>query len=624
MMIASGLLAVLVAGAFAMLLVALAQERGATERARESQSVLVAANRLERLVIDLETGERGFVITREEHFLEPWHAARRAMPEAAAELERLADVPVQHARAERITDAIGSYLREYSVPLVEAVRRGDPSAESPGTTEEGKRRVDGLRAEFDRLLEAERTLAASRQDRAQAATRRAIVAAAGGLVGSIALISLFGLYLTRAIVLPLRRASDMAGRLASGDLAVRMPETGAGEIGALERSFNTMSNSLEASREKLGLLLEQQGALRRVATLIARGVSPTEVFDSVTAEVGRVLRAGSTRLLRYEPDGTTTVVAASSEPDVTIPVGTRLTLEGDNIAALVLRHGRPARMETLEGASGTVAALLRQLGIRSAVGAPVVVEGRVWGVMIAAWTQEVTVTEEDEIRIAEFTDLVATAIANAESRAQLAASRARVVAAGDEARRRIERDLHDGIQQRLVSLGLELRAVEAGVPPELEDLKAHLSRAAKGLAGVVEELQEVSRGIHPAILSKGGLGPALKALARRSAIPVELDARLTRRLPEPVEVAAYYVVSEALTNTAKHAQASVVRVTLDAQDSVLRLSVADDGVGGAEPGRGSGLIGLTDRVEALGGKVDIASAPGNGTSLLVTIPIDSD
>jgi signal transduction histidine kinase len=209
------------------------------------------------------------------------------------------------------------------------------------------------------------------------------------------------------------------------------------------------------------------------------------------------------------------------------------------------------------------------------------------------------------------------------SRAELIASRARVVAAADQERRRIERDLHDGTQQRLVSLGLELRAAEAMVPPGSDELRAQLSRAAQGLANAVEDLQEISRGIHPAILSKGGLEAALKALARRSAVPVELDVRVDRRLPVGAEVAAYYVVSEALTNATKHAEASLVRVDVVAADSVVRLDVDDDGVGGADPHLGTGLVGLRDRVEAVGGRMEVDSPPGGGTSLLVTIPIDS-
>ncbi len=207
------------------------------------------------------------------------------------------------------------------------------------------------------------------------------------------------------------------------------------------------------------------------------------------------------------------------------------------------------------------------------------------------------------------------------SRAELAASRARIVTAADQTRRRIERDLHDGVQQRLVSLALAQRRAEAMVPPELRELQAQLSQVADGLAGALEELQEIARGIHPAILARGGLAPALKALARRSAVPVELEVRAGTRLPEPVEVAAYYVVSEALTNTAKHAQASAVDIGVEARDGVLRLSIRDDGRGGADPARGSGLIGLADRVDALGGTIEIASPVGEGTTLLITLPI---
>jgi signal transduction histidine kinase len=208
------------------------------------------------------------------------------------------------------------------------------------------------------------------------------------------------------------------------------------------------------------------------------------------------------------------------------------------------------------------------------------------------------------------------------SRAELTASRARIVTASDQARRQIERDLHDGVQQRLVSLALAQRSAEAIVPPERYDLQAQLSQVVDGLAGAIEELQEISRGIHPAILAQGGLAPALKTLARRSAVPVELDVRAKTRLSEPVEVAVYYVVSEALTNTAKHAHASAVHVAVDARDGLLELSIRDDGSGGADPARGSGLIGLTDRVDALGGTIEVASPIGEGTTLLIRLPIE--
>jgi signal transduction histidine kinase len=207
------------------------------------------------------------------------------------------------------------------------------------------------------------------------------------------------------------------------------------------------------------------------------------------------------------------------------------------------------------------------------------------------------------------------------SRAELAASRARIVTASDETRRQIERDLHDGVQQRLVSLALEQRSAQEMVPPDLPELHAQLSRVVDGLAGALEELQEISRGIHPAILAQGGLAPALKTLARRSAVPVELEVRADTRLPEPVKVAVYYVVSEALTNTAKHAHASAVHITVDARDDVLELWIRDDGCGGADPTRGSGLLGLSDRVDALGGTIEVASPVGQGTTLFITLPL---
>lgn len=206
------------------------------------------------------------------------------------------------------------------------------------------------------------------------------------------------------------------------------------------------------------------------------------------------------------------------------------------------------------------------------------------------------------------------------SRAELAASRIRLVAAADETRRRIERDLHDGVQQRLLSLALAQRTAQATVPPELPELQAQLSGVADGLVGALEELRQISRGIHPATLARSGLTAALKSLARQSAVPVELDVRAETRLPETVEVAAYYVVSEALTNAARHAHASFVEVSVEVGDGVLDMSISDDGSGGADPKRGSGLIGLADRVDALGGTLEVVSPIGEGTSLLVKLP----
>jgi signal transduction histidine kinase len=328
-------------------------------------------------------------------------------------------------------------------------------------------------------------------------------------------------------------------------------------------------------------------------------------------------------LARYENDGTATMVAASGgDGDDPFKIGTRWSLEDPSVLALVRQTGRPARIDDYSELPGVVAAETRRAGICSAVGSPIVVGGRLWGVILLSAGAD-PLPEGIEARVADFTELLATAVANAETRAELAASRARIVAAGDESRRRIERDLHDGVQQQLVTLALALRSIEAAAPLEREELREQVSQVAEGLATVLDELREMSQGIHPAILSAGGLGPALRTLARRSAVPVGLDIRGgERRLPAHVEVAGYYVVSEALANAAKHARASAVHIELVADDGAVRLSIRDDGVGGADPERGSGLIGLRDRVEALGGTIEIASPAGGGTSLLVTLPFD--
>jgi signal transduction histidine kinase len=452
--IASGLLAAIIGAAFAVLVLSIIDLNRVEQRSRRSEEVLVVANLFERLIVDAETGVRGFVITRSEDFLEPWQTAQAGFPDQAKMLEQLvADNPEQLDRAQQIAAAGRSYLMDYTVPLVDTVRRDPAAARTVAVTAEGKRRLDALRAQFDRFIATERDLAVARQSRADTDAERAIIAAAAGLAGSILLIGLYTGYLSRAIVRPVRQVAAMAGRLADGDLGTRLPERGVGEIGVLERSFNTMAGSLQ------------------------------------------------------------------------------------------------------------------------------------------------------------------------ESRNELAASRARIVAAADQARRQIERDLHDGTQQRLVSLVLDLRAAEAAVPPEMTELKALLANVAHELGDATDELRELSRGIHPAILSEGGLPPALKALARRSVIPVELEVDVPARLPEHIEVAAYYVVSEALANAAKHAHASVAYVHVRGRAGNLELSVRDDGGGGATTGRGSGLVGLTDRIQALGGTIFITSPAGKGTELLVDLPI---
>jgi signal transduction histidine kinase len=377
--------------------------------------------------------------------------------------------------------------------------------------------------------------------------------------------------------------------------------------------------ALESAR-----LSEEQSGLRRVATLVAQAGPPSDVFEAVTREVGLLCEADLARMERYEADGVVTGVAAWSRTPgqlAELAVGTRFRLDGLSIARGVQQTGRPVRVDSFGQDPGAIAQEAREVGIHSSVGCPIVVGGRLWGVIAASRKREDPFPPATEAQIAEFTELVATAVANAEAHAELMASRARIVATADQTRRRIERDLHDGAQQRLVSLALRLRTAAAAIPPELDEVHQELAGIGAELDEVLGELRELSRGIHPSILTEGGLGPALRTLARRSSVPVQLQVELEGRLPELVEVTAYYVAAEALTNVAKHAGASTVEVHLDAKSGLLRLGVRDDGVGGADPARGSGLVGLKDRVEATGGTLRVQSHPGEGTSLLVELPI---
>jgi signal transduction histidine kinase len=380
-----------------------------------------------------------------------------------------------------------------------------------------------------------------------------------------------------------------------------------------------ISNS--ASREELARLADEQAALRRVATLVARGVPEGELFGAVIEEVGRLFGADLAGMIRYEPDVAVTPVAAWGAAGEHPAWPDRWPSDEVDPATLIARTRRAVRIDW-SGVTGAIATLLRDVGIRSSVGSPILVDGRLWGALAVHTRRPHPFPPDTESRLENFTELVATAISNIQARAELAASRARIVEATDAERRRIERDLHDRAQQRLVSLGLELRAAQAAVPPQFGRLKRELSRVAEGLASVFEELREIACGIHPAILSEAGLEAALRALGRRSALPVELDLHDERRLPEQVEVAVYYVVSEALTNAAKHSDASVVHVELEGRDATVRLVIRDDGIGGADPGHGSGLVGLSDRIAALGGTLQVTSPAGEGTTLLIEIPLE--
>jgi signal transduction histidine kinase len=373
------------------------------------------------------------------------------------------------------------------------------------------------------------------------------------------------------------------------------------------------------SYDRLRRIADEQAALRNLATLVAHGAPPQEVFSAVARELAHVLGTSHTVIAHYLPDGMSLVVAGTWNYEKIVPAGTRWDMDRGTVCELVFRTRAPGRVGAYHG-EGVLINRLRERGVYSSVGCPIMVGDDLWGVAIASSNTPEPLPPDTEERMQGFTELAATAIANAQAHADLIQSRARVVTATDETRRRIERDLHDGTQQNLVSIALQIRAIKSAVPAELDEVRHQLSATAKAVDGVVAELQEISRGLHPAILARGGLRCALNTLARRSVVPVALTIDVDRPLPERLEVTAYYIVSEALRNAARHAHATLVRVDLTATASLVRLCVRDDGTGGADPSRGSGLAGLTDRVIALGGRMEITSPEGCGTTLRAEFP----
>jgi signal transduction histidine kinase len=416
------------------------------------------------------------------------------------------------------------------------------------------------------------------------------------------------------------------GGQASGSLLVPA-DLDSADARRVRRIVPALEALLAAARDREMLyqqtaaLARQQAALRRIATLVASRVEPDDVYPAVARELASGLGAEHVSLVRFDAEGFCVVLAAWDDETHAhrLAPGERLELGGHNICTAIVTTGESAVVDYTQ-ATGPIAERMGRRGLVSGLGVPITVDSRTWGaVVVGAADREPD--PEIQARMSDFADLVATAVYNSETRAQLTQSRARVVAAADQARRTIERDLHDGAQQRIVSLGMELRAAQAAVPADMDELRHRLDRSVDTLSHVHTDLQELSRGIHPAILSRGGLGPALRTLARRSTVPVSLSIAIPRRLPDPVEVAAYYVVAEALTNTAKYAHATEIDIAAVAGDDFLDLEVCDDGGGGANPADGSGLIGLQDRIEAVGGNLTISSPPGIGTTLIARIPL---
>jgi signal transduction histidine kinase len=369
-------------------------------------------------------------------------------------------------------------------------------------------------------------------------------------------------------------------------------------------------------REDVARLVEEQAALRRVATAVAGGAQPEEVFELVTEEAGRLLGASSAGMIRYEPDGeSATVVGRWHGNELRgMEVGTAVPVAGDTGVAHVLRTGAPVRIDSFEGRRGWIAEEMHRLGFSRSVSAPIKVAGRIWGAVILAAAGDEPMPPETETRLSEFAELVALALSSASARQELIESRARIVQAADDARRRLERDLHDGAQQRLVSLALSLRVAADALGTDAERGRRLLDDARAELDHAIDELRELARGIHPAVLTERGLAAAVELLAGRSEVPVNV-AVTGERFPPAIEAAAYFVVAEGLTNVARYSQASGASVSISRTDARLVVEVADDGKGGADASRGSGLRGLADRVEVLDGSLSIESPDGDGTKL---------
>jgi signal transduction histidine kinase len=381
-----------------------------------------------------------------------------------------------------------------------------------------------------------------------------------------------------------------------------------------------MSPDRTATEAHLAEVEAEQVALRRIAALLARSVPADEVFDAVVDEARSLLGVDAAGLARYEADETASRLALSAEAHARVDLPGDRSTEGFNVIGLVFRTGRPARLDDYTMATGDHVRPFREAGVRAAVGVPVHLRDRVWG-MLGVYSMQGPLPPDTEARLADFAALVASAIANVQAWSELEASRLRIISAADEARRRVERDLHDGAQQRIVTLALKALTFAASDAAQAAGLDAEFKSLAADLEEVLEELRLLGSGLHPAALSHGGLTPALGTLARRSPDPVVLDVRLPGRVADAVEVAAYYIVAETLTNTTKHAEASRVDVTVELREGLLWICVRDDGIGGADPAYGSGLVGLQDRIEAFGGTMTLDSPAGGGTTLTAQLPL---
>ena len=392
------------------------------------------------------------------------------------------------------------------------------------------------------------------------------------------------------------------------------PDLENGLMYAVARDVTERRNA-EAKAKRLA---DEQAALRRVATMVARGRPAEEVFAKVAEQVALLLGLEVAAVRRFEPDGWGTIVGRWGDAGDAYRVGARIKQEGESVTTVVYRTGRSARFDDYERA-GAIPADLRKLGVRAAVASPIVVDGRLWGAIAAGTSRAEPMPADAESRIADFTELVAASISNVQARSDLAASRARIVAAADQERRRVVRDLHDGAQQRLVQTIVTLTLAQQAIQASNEKAPSLVGEALEHAKQGNTELRELAHGILPSALTRGGLRAGIYAGLSRLDLPVDLDVP-AERFPPEIEASAYFIVAEALTNVVKHAHAERAEVSAFVEDGTLRVEIRDDGIGGADPD-GQGLVGISDRVTALGGRLDIDSPPGGGTRLAATLPL---
>jgi PAS domain S-box-containing protein len=383
-----------------------------------------------------------------------------------------------------------------------------------------------------------------------------------------------------------------------------------------------IDGDVEAKLIEVSLLAQEQRALRRVATLVAAEAPPERIYNAVSEECARVLDVRASAVFRYEGDDTATVVGRYARDEVTaFPVDDRIPAAENTTIGRVLYSGAPARIDDYATLPGELPARMASIGYRSTVAAPISVAGILWGAVVVA--SEETLPPESEARLGAFCELVSLAVASAQAKADLQSSRRRLVSAGDEERQRLERNLHDGAQQRLVALALTLRLARGKIRNAPEGAESLIDEASQQLEQALDELRELARGLHPAILTARGLAHALPALVAGLPVPVEVEVDEERYDPA-LEATVYFIAAEALTNVVKHAQAEGARVAVSRGDSTLRLEITDDGCGGADPASGSGILGLHDRASAIGGQLVVISSPGRGTVVTATLPLEPE